>query len=90
MAKAADRIQRGILGDINPEPTHPSRPDYDRNPDEEIIQDRMERDEAIRGGGSRRDDSRPTGGGFGTKVGGSRNYRQGSGAAGGDIGNRPE
>ena len=29
-------------------------------------------------------------GGVGTETGGTRNYRQGSGATGGDIGNRPE
>jgi hypothetical protein len=29
-------------------------------------------------------------GGLGTEVGGTRNYRQGTGATGGDIGNRPE
>jgi hypothetical protein len=29
-------------------------------------------------------------GGLGTETGGTRNYRQGSGHTGGDIGNRPE
>ena len=29
-------------------------------------------------------------GGTGTEVGGTRNFRQGTGATGGDIGNRPE
>ena len=29
-------------------------------------------------------------GGVGTEVGGTRNYRQGTGVTGGDIGNRPE
>ena len=28
-------------------------------------------------------------GGLGTEVGGTRNFRQGTGATGGDIGNRP-
>ncbi len=50
-------------------------------------------------GGSRHDDSEHSGsrdvtegmsGGLGPEVGGTRNYRQGSGASGADIGNRPE
>jgi hypothetical protein len=50
-------------------------------------------------GGSRHDRTQHSGsrdvtegvtGGTGTEVGGTRNYRQGTGATGGDIGNRPE
>ncbi len=50
-------------------------------------------------GGSNRGESKHSGsrhvtegttGGTGTEVGGTRNYRQGTGATGGDIGNRPE
>jgi len=50
-------------------------------------------------GGSNRGDSKHSGsrdvtegvtGGTGTETGGTRNYRQGTGATGGDIGNRPE
>src|SRR5262249_52463588 len=50
-------------------------------------------------GGSRHDRAEHSGsrdvtegvtGGLGTETGGSRNYRTGSGASGGDIGKRPE
>jgi hypothetical protein len=50
-------------------------------------------------GGSQHGDSRHSGsrdvtegvtGGTGTETGGTRNFRQGTGATGGDIGNRPE
>jgi hypothetical protein len=50
-------------------------------------------------GGSKHDRSRHSGsrdvtegvtGGTGTETGGTRNFRQGTGATGGDIGNRPE
>jgi hypothetical protein len=37
-----------------------------------------------------RDVTEGTTGGTGTEVGGTRNYRTGTGATGGDIGNRPE
>ncbi|HEY7286906.1 MAG TPA: hypothetical protein VH497_15770 [Vicinamibacterales bacterium] len=37
-----------------------------------------------------RDVTEGTTGGAGTETGGTRNYRTGSGATGGDIGNRPE
>jgi len=87
MAKK-DQITNGILGDIRP--SMPSRPH------EEIRG--HENNESMQGG-SRHDESRHPGsrdvtegvtGGLGTEVGGSRNYRQGTGASGGDIGHRPE
>ncbi len=74
--------RNSILGDINPE----------RDRAEDDAMDPME-------GGSRHDRTKHPGsrdvtegpsGGLGTEVGGSRNYRQGTGATGGDIGNRPE
>jgi hypothetical protein len=83
-----------ILGDINPTPS--ARRD-DRLPGE-AVNDRLENDEAMEGG-SRHDRSQHSGsrevtegvtGGLGTETGGTRNFRQGSGATGGDIGNRPE
>jgi hypothetical protein len=67
-----------ILGDIDPRPS--------------------EHDESMVGG-SRHDRSEHSGtrdvtegttGGTGTETGGTRNYRSGTGATGGDIGNRPE
>jgi hypothetical protein len=89
-----DRIQRGILGDINPAPSAHDG-DLARG---ETIDDVVENEEAMEGG-SQHGQSRHSGsrdvtegvtGGLGTETGGTRNYRQGTGATGGDIGNRPE
>jgi len=89
-----DRILNGILGDIRPDPQ--SRPARSGRSHDEIIG--HQKDEAMQGG-SRHDDSEHSGsrdvtegvsGGLGTEVGGSRNYRHGTGSSGGDIGNRPE
>jgi len=87
-----NRIQFGILGDINPLPgtTRPASGGETEDLNENI--EGME-------GGSRHDRSEHSGsrdvtegvtGGLGTETGGTRNYRQGTGATGGDIGNRPE
>jgi hypothetical protein len=90
----AKDILKGILGDIRPE--RPSRPDTSGRAQESIVG--TEHDEPMEGG-SRHDESQHPGsrdmtegvtGGLGTEVGGSRNYRQGTGTSGGDIGNRPE
>jgi hypothetical protein len=90
-----ERILNGILGDIRPTP--PSRPDTRGRSREQIAG--HEHDEAMHGGSRHDDNSEHSGsrdvtegvsGGLGTEVGGSRNYRQGTGASGSDIGNRPE
>jgi hypothetical protein len=90
-----DRIQNGILGDINPVPRD-SRDDA--NDIRNDANDTGENEESMVGG-SRHDRTQHSGsrdvtegvtGGLGTETGGSRNYRSGSGATGGDIGNRPE
>ena len=76
MAKEQDRIQTGILGDINPVPDakdHIGGSDGLSDDDESI-------DSGVRR-------NRPEHSG---EVGGTRNYREGTGAIGGDIGNRPE
>jgi hypothetical protein len=61
--------------------------------------DNDEEDDRAMSGGSKEDRTRHSGsrdvtegttGGAGTETGGTRNYRSGSGAVGGDIGNRPE
>jgi hypothetical protein len=92
MAKDKDRIQTGILGDINPTPSGAGNGSVE-NPDRN-----REEDESM-SGGSRHDRTEHSGsrdvtegvtGGTGTETGGSRNYRQGTGATGSDIGNRPE
>ena len=93
-----DQMQRGILGDINPAPTGRSRDDetQERGADEQ--EHRPEELESMEGG-SQHDRTRHSGsrdvtegvtGGTGAEVGGTRNYRQGTGATGTDIGNRPE
>ncbi len=63
------------------------------NPD-----DHGDNDESMEGGSNKgeskhsgsRNVTEGTTGGTGTEVGGTRNFRQGTGATGGDIGNRPE
>jgi hypothetical protein len=91
MAKDQDRIQRGIFGDINPEPVGRARGESEHHGEDEL--------EPSAVGGSRHDRTKHSGsrdvtegvtGGLGTETGGSRNYRSGTGATGGDIGNRPE
>jgi hypothetical protein len=91
MARNDDRITGGILGDIRPnagtEEPVPSKKDNVAEEGESMV------------GGSQHDRSKHSGsrdvtegvtGGLGTETGGTRNYRQGTGATGGDIGNRPE
>jgi hypothetical protein len=80
MAKESDLHTRGILGDINPVP---AARDHIAGPGVE------DSDEDAQHPGSR-DVSQRTTGNAGTEVGGTRNYRTGTGATGGDIGNRPE
>jgi len=71
-----------ILGDIRPR-TRRTDDDLDKSMTGGSQHDRSEHSGA-------RDVTEGTTGGTGTEVGGTRNYRQGSGAAGTDIGNRPE
>jgi hypothetical protein len=84
--------KNSILGDINPTARLPE--------DEEAASGLPAGEETeSMSGGSKHDKARHSGtrdvtegttGGTGTEVGGTRNYRQGTGATGGDIGNRPE
>ena len=91
-----NRVESGILGDIRPadEALNDRTAFRPSGGTEEDI-------EATEGmeGGSQHDRSHHSGsrdvtegvtGGLGTETGGTRNYRQGTGATGGDIGNRPE
>jgi hypothetical protein len=87
-----------ILGDINPTPDHSGSVRVRRDRDGHDVDERGQADESMEGG-SRHDDSEHAGsrevtegvtGGTGTETGGTRNYRTGTGATGGDIGNRPE
>jgi hypothetical protein len=89
--KSSDQIRKGILGDINPKTDTPLP-----GPAEEP--ESMDENESMQGGSRHgrsehsgsRDVTEGTSGGTGTEVGGTRNFRQGTGATGGDIGNRPE
>ena len=92
---AKDRVQSGILGDITPN----DRAKNDRSAYTPRTGGGHDEDIEAMEGGSRHDHTRHPGtrevtegvtGGLGTETGGTRNYRTGTGAAGGDIGNRPE
>ena len=81
-----------ILGDIMPtQSDHDSDDESSARPDDEDI---TSMDGGSQHGRSRhpgsRDVTEGVTGGTGTEVGGTRNFRQGTGATGGDIGNRPE
>ena len=85
-----------ILGDINPvEPDRTSTVGHEHRSDEF---DDPDADQSMAGGSQHdrshhsgsRDVTEGTTGGTGTEVGGTRNFRTGTGATGGDIGNRPE
>jgi hypothetical protein len=89
---AKDKKQSSILGDINPKP---GTEEHVRSG----ASSGSERDPQSMSGGSKHDRTEHSGsrdvtegvtGGLGPETGGSRNYRQGSGSTGGDIGNRPE
>jgi hypothetical protein len=87
-----DRTDNNILGDIDPDPaTRDHLPGESGAGEEDDFQSTH--------GGSQHDRTKHSGsrdvtegvtGGTGTETGGTRNYRQGTGATGGDIGNRPE
>jgi hypothetical protein len=88
-----NRIQSGILGDINPkagtEDYVPSKKDLNSgSEDEESMVGGSQHDRTEHAGS--RDITEGVTGGLGTETGGTRNYRQGTGHTGGDIGNRPE
>jgi hypothetical protein len=95
MAMNDDHNGGRILGDINPRPGTMGR---NRPIDIDDEERAAETDESMVGG-SRHDRAEHSGsrdvtegvtGGTGTETGGTRNYRTGTGATGGDIGNRPE
>jgi hypothetical protein len=89
--------KNSILGDINPVPTA-RRPIDRERAHGESVEETLENDESMQGGSQHdrtthsgsRDVTEGASGGVGTEVGGTRNYRQGTGATGGDIGNRVE
>jgi hypothetical protein len=87
-----DSTKNKVFGDLEPNPgTTDHLPGSGSGTEDEDF-DAME-------GGSQHGDTKHAGsrsvtegvtGGTGTETGGTRNYRQGTGATGGDIGNRPE
>jgi hypothetical protein len=81
---------RSILGDINPTSAARSRRPAggDSGEHEESMVGGSKHDRGEHPGS--REVTEGVSGGTGTEVGGTRNYRQGSGATGTDIGNRPE
>ena len=90
-----------ILGDINPEQKDSDIESLERpapGVDDDTLDDDLEldrpaseasRQDRTQHAGSR-DVTEGTTGGTGTETGGTRNFRTGTGATGGDIGNRPE
>jgi hypothetical protein len=87
-----DRVQDGILGDINPETERAKGSGSSSSGSAG-----SETDDQSMAGGSQHDRTEHSGSRdvtegttVGTETGGTRNYRQGSGAVGVDIGNRPE
>jgi hypothetical protein len=81
-----------ILGDIKPNPgtedRMPSRGSSGSDNDQQSMDGGSQHDRTEHAGS--RDVTEGVTGGLGTETGGTRNYRQGTGATGGDIGNRPE
>jgi hypothetical protein len=87
-----NRITSGILGDIRPKPGTEEPVSSGRssgsNEDLESMVGGSQHDRTEHSGS--RDVTEGVTGGLGTETGGTRNYRQGTGHTGGDIGNRPE
>jgi hypothetical protein len=84
MADNLNRTTKGILGDIDPIPSAREHMGGDAFPDEAAHEHQEGAEESA---GSRDVTGGTTGG---AEVGGTRNYRTGTGASGSDIGNRPE
>ena len=87
-----DRTKDKIFGNIDPNPgTRDHLTDsgeHDQEEDVESMEGGSQQGESTHSGS--RDVTEGVTGGTGTETGGTRNMRQGSGATGGDIGNRPE
>jgi len=93
MSKLNDEITNGILGLRDAAPV--TRPHEHEKTHDGAERD-LENNESMEGG-SQHDRTKHSGSrdvtegtSVGTETGGTRNYRSGGGAVGGDIGNRPE
>jgi len=86
-----DRTENKVFGDIDPKPGTEDHiaggPVQDDDEDVESMDGGSQQDETEHAGSR---DVTGVIGGTGTETGGTRNYRQGTGHTGGDIGNRPE
>lgn len=97
MAQDDLKTRGRILGDINPI-EHKNDDEAPAPPSDDSALPAEEGIESMSGGSQHgrsqhsgsRDVTEGVTGGTGTEVGGTRNYRQGTGPTGGDIGNRPE
>jgi hypothetical protein len=89
---AKDTNPTSILGDINPQPGTEehvrSGGSSGSDQDPESMEGGSQHDRTEHSGS--RDVTEGVTGGGGTETGGTRNYRQGTGHTGGDLGNRPE
>jgi len=87
-----DGTRNKVFGDLEPAPgTHDhigGSQEVGEEEDVEAMQGGSQQGETKHSGS--RDVTEGVTGGTGTETGGTRNYRQGTGATGGDIGNRPE
>lgn len=86
----ANETSDRILGDIRPKSGESSgeKGSAGEDPREGSMHGGSQHDRTEHSGS--RDVTEGTTGGTGAEVGGTRNYRQGTGATGTDIGNRPE
>ena len=85
-----DRATNKVFGDIDPDPAtrdHLPGSGSGDEPDIESMDGGSQNDPDERAGNR---DVTGVRGGVGTETGGTRNYRQGTGVSGGDVGNRPE
>jgi hypothetical protein len=93
-----ERVEFGVLGDIQTAPDPATRRAMQGAGDGSKEEEAEQEDEPMDGGSQHGDSKHPgsremtegTTGGAGTEVGGTRNFRQGTGFSSGDIGNRPE
>ena len=87
-----DQAQNKIFGDLEPDPATrdhlPGPAVHEDDEDVEAMEGGSQHDQTKHSGS--RDVTEGVTGGTGTETGGTRNFRQGTGATGGDIGNRPE
>ena len=93
-----ERVEYGVLGDIQPPDQPPRHAEQGSGGAGGGESTEIEQDEPMEGGSQHdrshhpgsREMTEGTTGNAGTEVGGTRNFRTGTGAVGSDIGGRPE